>query len=437
MKPRTSFLLITGLIFWSQAWAQDFEPKSFQNRDGLNGIKLGLAGDCPRKVVYSKVYESTWTREYTSDCAYDESGHLIVDMRVYTNGVSTQDKYVYNEHGSVESYTRQVYDRGLGWVDVDRTTFIYDSNLLITRITVENYDPDTGQWELTDRTDTNYEIDNGQMRKKEVRRYDKQKKEMIPSKRYSYEYEDDQVKRETEETYTTNSYSNTFQYNHQYYIDKPGKVRETEQKRWSDDQWLNFTKQAHEYFDQDRSQTTTWSMWFNGVYELKTRLTNQNDEIGNDILYTVEAWQNLMWKLLSGYRNLITYQNNHAVEKVRQDYSQGGGFKSGTPGWFDAEKWEYSDFFNLGVDHPTAISFQAECYPNPAADRIEIVWSTPCPGELEMALLNLQGRFIRSDKLMSQAGRLSWDLSTLPAGVYLLRLTDSGGQVITRQIIRN
>lgn len=428
MKRLTVFLM-TGCLIMA--------PKAFGQEPGLAAGAAGLRGDYPRKIVNWLASGGQWTQNYSSDCAYDETGHLLIDMRVYSGtAVETKDTYQYTAAGMVSSYARQVYQVGLGWVDVSRTSFTYDNNLQITKITVEVFDPDTGQWVLTDRTDTNYEYENGQMKKKEIHRYNQESKEMVPSKRHTYEYTNNQVTRETEETYSENSFKNTFQYNHQYYLDKPDKIQQTEQKRWRNSEWVNLVKLVYEYDNENRA-ITIWSMWLNEVYELKNRLTSQTDDKGNDILSTVEAWENLMWKLLSGYRNLITYQNDHAVEKVKQDYSTGGSLKSGTPGWLNAEKWEYSDFYNLGIDNPDNLSFRAECYPNPVSDQLEINWSTPRPGGIQLTMMDLQGQPIRSDKLIPQAGRVSWDLSTLPAGVYLVRLTDSAARVITRQIIKN
>jgi hypothetical protein len=87
----------------------------------------------------------------------------------------------------------------------------------------------------------------------------------------------------------------------------------------------------------------------------------------------------------------------------------------------------------------TAISPESEgdlhinVYPNPADDYLEVVLSGSTGMKKEISLQNVMGQIIDSKILNENIGKTTLDLSNIPDGIYLLRLT-AGKSLFTRKI---
>ncbi|OQA07188.1 MAG: hypothetical protein BWY67_01787 [Bacteroidetes bacterium ADurb.Bin397] len=76
--------------------------------------------------------------------------------------------------------------------------------------------------------------------------------------------------------------------------------------------------------------------------------------------------------------------------------------------------------FNCRESNPALLNV----YPNPASDKISIVFSAENEGSSEIQLLDLTGRLIQSEMLQAIEGinETSMDLSGLSKGIYMLNL---------------
>lgn len=73
-----------------------------------------------------------------------------------------------------------------------------------------------------------------------------------------------------------------------------------------------------------------------------------------------------------------------------------------------------------------------EIYPNPiTTERVQLTVSEPS-GDVELRLFTSHGVLVRTESL--QAGQQSFDVSTLPNGIYILRIGDSSN-VTTRKVV--
>ena len=79
-------------------------------------------------------------------------------------------------------------------------------------------------------------------------------------------------------------------------------------------------------------------------------------------------------------------------------------------------------------------SYSLTVYPNPIRDRGEVAWRAPRGEEVDLRVLDLQGKELLSDRLISEGdGVLSLDASDLSSGVYIVELR-SGDQILTQRI---
>lgn len=75
-------------------------------------------------------------------------------------------------------------------------------------------------------------------------------------------------------------------------------------------------------------------------------------------------------------------------------------------------------------------------YPNPASGFIMIQWMNPKSQQVKAELLNLEGKSIRQENFIFESGiqEKKFDISGIPAGMYLLRLTGDNG-VTTKKVV--
>ena len=431
------FLFLTGYLILpanllSQGWILENNDQPIF-RANLNP---GLGGDCPQNVKRFTKNESDWNQDYSSECRYDNTGHLSTEVRFFqTDNHQTRDTYEYNAAGMNTCVTHETAQPFQNFVLSERTTYVYDWELKVTSEIHEIFNSGSGQWEVNDQTDYEYEYDNDRIiNRKTVKRYNTETRQTEPTQRYTYQYQNSLVSSETQENYKDGAWKNVFRNDYTYLDDAP-KVSETVQKRWVNDNWAHFIRIEHAY-EAYNSQIQTYYMWMNDLYNLKSRITSRNDSRGNPILYLVETWEDLMWIMYSGYKYLITYQGDHATERIQQNYTPGGELKTGGEEWIDFAKWEYSEFLNVGVDWSAVPGLTLACFPNPASGSVEITYTTPLAGDVELILMTLDGKVTRLSKEPGLQGKVTWDLNKLPAGIYVIRLRDQAGTAITQKIIK-
>ena len=159
------------------------------------------------------------------------------------------------------------------------------------------------------------------------------------------------------------------------------------------------------------------------------------DERGNQVEYLQERYMNQLWTLTFGSQYILTYEGTNLTEKIARDW-QSGGLKSGSGEWVNAYRIVYSDFLNLGTGTLQLASLQMNCYPVPADDllRIEINSTLASPKTLE--LTSLTGQPVRKEVFDAMSSVFTWEISDLPGGIYLLRLTGENNMRIIHKIVK-
>jgi PKD repeat protein/photosystem II stability/assembly factor-like uncharacterized protein len=104
----------------------------------------------------------------------------------------------------------------------------------------------------------------------------------------------------------------------------------------------------------------------------------------------------------------------------------------------------YVDNINIGSDLSVDTSKEDEVdtfhlFPNPATDFVQVHLVQKKPGSLDLELLDIAGRKVKSERFESLGGgahELRFDTSHLPKGAYLLRATSPDGEMARPLIIQ-
>lgn len=85
----------------------------------------------------------------------------------------------------------------------------------------------------------------------------------------------------------------------------------------------------------------------------------------------------------------------------------------------------------VGIEEVETLQMQA--YPNPASQVLHIEIAAPTAQSMQIELTNMQGQVLREAQLgKQQEAKVNWNVSDLPAGVYILRMPTNNGYVQKR-----
>lgn len=436
---KTILIIVTlGSVFLgSKAWTQEAEMPDFIKYHSEQNPKSGLVDDNPQFLDYYVVgTDFDWDKKYRSQFVYNQAGEVLTETRLYEDGSSYRYSHEYNDQGLLLGITEEI-NTTEGWQMMRRSIMIYDNEKNPTRVINETYNSETGQWVLTDRLDYQNDYENSLLKGKTISRYNPSTASMVPENRYTYTYnERNLVFTEIMELYSTGSWTNSTRTEY-HYQENSLATSEMLIDKWQENAWAKYMKYVLNYSENDNLDMLayTW-MSYLADYMLQYRMSWRYDSHGNQILNTFELLLNDVWNLMSGDQYLITYENNHAVERVHQKYSAGGGLKVGSPGWANYEKWEYSNFLNLGTGESLNEELKISCYPVPSADQVRIEVSSTSPGSGTLELTSITGQPIRKESVRFLPYSVTWDISNLPRGIYLLRLSGYSIAPIIRTIIK-
>jgi hypothetical protein len=82
---------------------------------------------------------------------------------------------------------------------------------------------------------------------------------------------------------------------------------------------------------------------------------------------------------------------------------------------------------STGTGEEAGLANAPSLWPNPAQDELNIAFSAPMEGAVDLALLDLSGRVVRTERIGAGMASYRMAINDLPAGVHLLRATGAGG----------
>ncbi|HEX8429469.1 T9SS type A sorting domain-containing protein [Hymenobacter sp.] len=196
---------------------------------------------------------------------------------------------------------------------------------------------------------------------------------------------------------------------------------------WVDDQRSTITYQPNGSYVEVQQQPTAPNMWVND-----DRITTTYDNFGNLILDQTESWNNNAWTITSADRTVLSYTATNEVRRaVEQEYNTSLGR------YVNSYLTTYGSFVTLATRRATGLEAAATLHPNPTAGTATISLSgLREQGTLPAEVLNVVGQVVQTMALRPQQGSIKQEinLTTLPAGVYTVRVHTSDGAVTKRVV---
>jgi hypothetical protein len=75
------------------------------------------------------------------------------------------------------------------------------------------------------------------------------------------------------------------------------------------------------------------------------------------------------------------------------------------------------------IEENIDLAVNIKVYPNPASDVVNISFEEPLEGEINVSILDSQGKLVKKDMIEAAITEKQINLQELPAGVYYLRMT--------------
>jgi len=375
--------------------------------------------------------ESDWQPMAHTDVTYDSDGKVTSEIITYTDG--EQYRFIYEGDGE-HSYTYCSKFTGEEWEPFSREVSDFDPATGIEYHYIREMYID-GFWYKVLEWNAWLEFLEGRLGRRTVSEYNQDTKQTEYTYRYTYTYlESGSCSSMVTEKFTDGNFVNYIKEDYSWLNEF--QYDQVLQSHWTGAAWLQNGKFEYDWTD-DQSYTWTYFTRLNETspWNPFLRLTDRFDERGNQVEYLQERYMNQLWTLTFGSQYILTYEGTNLTEKIARDW-QSGGLKSGSGEWVNAYRIVYSDFLNLGTGTLQLASLQMNCYPVPADDllRIEINSTLASPKTLE--LTSLTGQPVRKEVFDAMSSVFTWEISDLPGGIYLLRLTGENNMRIIHKIVK-
>ena len=213
---------------------------------------------------------------------------------------------------------------------------------------------------------------------------------------------------------------------YQYTYDANGFIRIRE--KFENENWI--LKERETYTFSEFEEVGIFEIYEEEVWVNNERYSVIYDEFGSMTNYTVEYWEDENWIIDFDMKILLTYNgNNDIVEEIVQLWSTTYQI------WFNAQRFDYYAFqyFELG-DEENDLEARINIYPNPVTNTLSLDFNGELINEGVIQIFNEAGQKVFEDKLMGIHNKI--DVSTLPNGMYLLRLKKNKNSVIHQKILK-
>jgi hypothetical protein len=196
--------------------------------------------------------------------------------------------------------------------------------------------------------------------------------------------------------------------------------------------------------------------------ENDSRNTYTNDASGNATVQMVESWNttDMVWEKSINYLNQYDAANNRLISieqtwntadakfdtssRTRSTYNAFNQLTSDAiASWDGVSAWElndsttyyYEDYTVSSIKKDVLSTSDAKVYPIPANDVLNIIATVDHTQNVQIALLDIQGRVIMSQSVMAiQQLNQKVPVSNIPSGNYLLQLKGDKGFDVVKQI---
>jgi hypothetical protein len=387
-----------------------------------------IEGSYPQNVDWFKWISNNWVADKKVTFTYAEFGEPLTEL--WDHEVENDQKliYTYNDDNLLAQLIQQENIENI-WTDRSRSTYEYDSYGQITSEKQELCD--AGTWFVNSWTKTEYEMIGDKPAKETISKYNGSIGDFVYETRTTYTYGSDGLPA----IVIIEDYAEGIWLNNQkmtYTWKSEGKEDFVIIDVWVETEWMKMFKIVYSWLE---------SRSFDYVMYLFNISTNDYDaawikgslhfdQHNNLVRQTTEVSNAGSWEITVGSKFDITYEGNHAVQRIYQNWN------AVAKAWENKTKEVFKNFINLGIEDPVNLSIRLDCYPNPVADHLTLDYSAFGSSAWIIELLDMNGQTIKTTRPELPAGRFTWDVVKIPAGYYLVRMTDNLGRLEVKSIVK-
>ena len=356
--------------------------------DSIHGLKINA--------------DSVWEGTFKIDLTYDEHGNLIGYLEKDWNDDAADfltgynDVWIYNENNIESEYYFMKWNKASSnWDSVRYEKYSYDERGNKTEIISQNWKSEYSDWANTWLHLYEYDVEDNM-----TRHYLKQwnAENAIWENYYLYTHEYNLIGFVTESIQKDIARGDSTWRNRKMssYVYDSNNLIELERKKWdsTNEIWINEDLSTYTYGANGLLDEKVWKKWnvSDSVYNFYNLFLYEYDEYGNEIEHQQQRWdtENLVWK---GYRKELNYYSQHDVTAAKI----------------------------LDLENSIII------YPNPAENEISLSNIT----ELStVSIHDINGKLFIQRKVNTNNEVIN--VSQLPAGLYLLKISNQSGQQVAK-----
>jgi hypothetical protein len=331
---------------------------------------------------------------------YDARGNLTTSVFQLSGTSGWRNMYrstfTYNANSDMTSHTEQYWDN-TSWADDYKETLIYDSRYNLILETDQNWNG--WAWE------NHYQ--------------------------YIYTYDSrDQRVTALSQHWAWSSWEN--QYKVYFYYDSRGNLTGAIQHYWTGGQWSNDLQIAIYYDAYDNIVYDILQSWNGTIWENWYQDYLTYDSRNNNISVLTEQWDGLSW--LTNMTGAKTYDSNDILMTVSYRYWN----ETGTA-VYAGDSMNFSFHAVIGIEEIAGLT-RLSAYPNPANDVLVVESDLSSPNTLSLDLKDVNGRPVSETVVMEHAEgvrRTTFPVADLPAGLYLLTVSDGRAVKAMRVIVHH
>lgn len=201
-----------------------------------------------------------------------------------------------------------------------------------------------------------------------------------------------------------------------------GKLSGILTQHWADGEWINVKLLSYIYNESKHLVSLEIKEWHDGGFENKDRAVYEPNEFGYPMVVTFETWNGEEWEGGTWKSDFFVYDQDYLYRQNKElcevDVRRIEIHYTNTP------------MPNLTVEESSTTQEICTLHPNPTTGQISISGTN-----LKQAkVINTLGQCVAIAK--GEGEQLSVDLSTLPAGVYFVNITDGEGRKCVKKVVK-
>ncbi|WP_205501531.1 T9SS type A sorting domain-containing protein [Rufibacter psychrotolerans] len=403
-------------------------------------LRDGETARRPRNAQHSywDVPSNSWQLAYNHTYTYNGAGILVEDaVTEASNSNFSRIVSEYDDHNNETRWAQYYWEDGR-WLLFSEynTTYTYVNN----RITETVYEE---VWNGERRTTKEVYTYNSAGNPIEIVESEKEGNVWVNTDKTMIEYANGSTRPTavTEQEWSGNAWVNTDREINLVWHDAPNTDQgnwlnwylagATEQE-WQNGAWVSESRFSTT-FQENGGYTEIGEEWENNAWVNDYRYRVVNDQHGNTTLTEEESWRNNRWEIDLGHKSTHTYASNgDLTQTISQSFDNDED--SPTKGTYqNFERWVYSNYQNVLSSKEELNQLAGLVYPNPVSGKFTVKLEKAAGASVEV--VSLAGQTVFNTTLTKALEGEAVDISSLPAGTYILKLHSKAG-VRTQKIVK-